>query len=196
MNLGQKIKEIRKSRHMTQGELAIKAGLHQVSISDIERGKVVDPGFRQIMAISKALKILPEEFMNWKIAERIAAVPLIGKAIASPEGAYYTDQDFPPGGANEYIEIKDENAFALEVESDSMAPRIKPGDRIIITPNKKPVPNGLCVAKLKTGKVFLKRVEIINDMVLLKSDNLDYPTLHVNRENIDWIYRVDCIIPK
>jgi repressor LexA len=194
--LGNKIKEVRKKLQLTQANLAKRAGIHQVSISDIETGKVPNPGFIQIMSIAKALRITPEELLGWKIIDRIAPIPIQGKAIASPEGAYYTDQDFPPGEAIEYIELKDKDAFALEVESDSMAPRIKPGDHIVIMPNKKAAQNGLCVVKLNCGKVFLKRVEITGNSAVLKSDNPDYPVLTIDMDKIEWIRRVECIIPK
>jgi phage repressor protein C with HTH and peptisase S24 domain len=193
---GSRLRNLRKSKKMTQAELAEKAGTSPGHISALEKDTYPNPTVKSVIPIAKALNVTVEELFGFKPRSRVNPIPLIGKAIASPQGAYYTDQDFPPGGANEYIEVKDDQAFALEVESDSMSPRIKPGDRIVVTPNKKITSNGLGVVKLKSGKVFLKRVEITETGASLKSDNPDYPTLMVLKKEIEWIYRVEAIIPK
>jgi XRE family transcriptional regulator, regulator of sulfur utilization len=55
MNLGTAIKEIRKSRGMTQGTLAKKVGITQTSISQFECG-LHRPGEASLKKIAKALK--------------------------------------------------------------------------------------------------------------------------------------------
>ena len=185
-----------RQRNINQVELAKKSGLTQGIIGNILNGRRIEIRLSTAQKLANGLDMSLDQFLGYGQSVRIKPIPVIGSAKASPEGAYYTDQDFPPGAANEYLSIEDEDAFALIVESDSMAPRIKPGDRIVITPNKKPIPNGLCVAKLRSGKVFLKRVEKTKDSVVLKSDNPDYPVLTVAKDEIEWIYRVDCIIPR
>lgn len=56
VKFGQKVKEIRKGRGLSQEELASKSGLHRTYISDIERGDR-NVSIRNVEKIAKALKV-------------------------------------------------------------------------------------------------------------------------------------------
>jgi HTH-type transcriptional regulator/antitoxin HipB len=53
--LGQKLREARKSRHLSQGELASSLGMSRATISAIENGTVGEIGVRKLMALATAL---------------------------------------------------------------------------------------------------------------------------------------------
>jgi transcriptional regulator with XRE-family HTH domain len=55
MNLGKSIKELRKSKGLSQVELAKLSGVTQAALSQIERGK--RPGDLTLKKLSKALKV-------------------------------------------------------------------------------------------------------------------------------------------
>jgi SOS-response transcriptional repressor LexA len=196
--LAETLKKIRKQRGFTQESLAKKANLSSHSIiSDIESGRIIDPGFTKMKAIAKALRISMDELAGIKMKKRVNPLPVISKVIGSPEGAYYTDQDFVAGAGEDYYNVDDENAFVLTVEGDSMEPTIRAGDRVIITPNKQHKTGDICIVRLAdTGKTFLKRIEIHGDNVLLKSENSRYETMVYKRKEIGFIYRVEAIIPR
>lgn len=61
--LGLKIREIRKSRGMTQGELAEKADVTLITISRIERGER-DPHVKTLARIAKGLGVPPFELLR------------------------------------------------------------------------------------------------------------------------------------
>ena len=54
--LGARIRAVRKAKHLSQFELAHRAGINTVHLSDIERG-MVNPSILVIYAIAKALDI-------------------------------------------------------------------------------------------------------------------------------------------
>jgi SOS-response transcriptional repressor LexA len=195
--IGKNILKIRKSKGLTQEEVAAKARIDRSTLSDIERGKVRDLGFYKVMAIAKALKVSAEDLMGLKARGRFVPLPIISKAVASPEGAYYTDQDFPAGAGEDYYEVEDPNAFVIRVEGTSMEPTIREGDLIVVTPEKAPKNGEIAIVRLAgSGKTFLKRVEIHGSDVILKSENQRFETLVHKRKEIDWMYRVEAIVPR
>jgi len=53
--LGQKLRDARKARHLSQGELAASLGMSRATISAIENGTVGEIGVRKLMALATAL---------------------------------------------------------------------------------------------------------------------------------------------
>lgn len=60
---GEKIRQVRNSKKISQEELAFKAGLHRTYISDIERG-ARNVSLENIEKIAKALDITPEKLLS------------------------------------------------------------------------------------------------------------------------------------
>jgi len=61
--IGEKLREVRTRRLLTQDELAEKAGVSQSTIANIERDNV-EPQFRTIRKLAKALDIEPTELLG------------------------------------------------------------------------------------------------------------------------------------
>ncbi len=61
--IGEKLKEIRTRRFLTQEELAEKADVSHSTIVNIERNRA-EPQFRTIRKLAKALDIDPTEFLG------------------------------------------------------------------------------------------------------------------------------------
>jgi transcriptional regulator with XRE-family HTH domain len=61
--IGEKLKEVRTRRLLTQDELAEKAGVSQSTIANIERNNA-EPQFRTIRKLAKALDIEPTELLG------------------------------------------------------------------------------------------------------------------------------------
>jgi HTH-type transcriptional regulator / antitoxin HipB len=53
--LGQQLREARRSRRLSQGELAASLGMSRATISAIENGTVGEIGIRKVMALATAL---------------------------------------------------------------------------------------------------------------------------------------------
>ncbi len=63
VKIGDKLKEARTRRLMTQVQLADKSGVNQVTIARIERNQV-DPRFSTIRRLAKALDVDPTELLG------------------------------------------------------------------------------------------------------------------------------------
>ena len=61
--IGEKLREVRTRRLLTQDELAQKAGVSQSTIANIERDNA-EPQFRTIRKLAKALDIDPTELLG------------------------------------------------------------------------------------------------------------------------------------
>jgi HTH-type transcriptional regulator/antitoxin HipB len=55
--IGQKLREARKARHLSQGELAGSLGMSRATISAIENGTVGEIGVRKLMALATVLDL-------------------------------------------------------------------------------------------------------------------------------------------
>lgn len=55
--LGQKLRDARKARRLSQGELASSLGMSRATISAIENGTVSEIGVRKLMALATALSL-------------------------------------------------------------------------------------------------------------------------------------------
>lgn len=91
----------------------------------------------------------------------IVSVPIVGRAIATPDqDGYFTDGDFPVGHGDGFIPwpSRDPNAYALRVKGDSMQPRIRPGEYLIVEPNRGVAPGDDVVVQLKNGRKMVKQL--------------------------------------
>ena len=59
---GQRVRELREAKHLSQEDLAFRAGVHRTYLGGIERGER-NPSLRNIAALAKALGVkLPDLF--------------------------------------------------------------------------------------------------------------------------------------
>lgn len=72
MTFGQRLKEFRKDRKLTQAELAKLSNLSRTNVANYEQ-EIVEPRFRNVVAIADALEVdveylIPEDWhINWPI---------------------------------------------------------------------------------------------------------------------------------
>ena len=85
------------------------------------------------------------------------AIPVVGRAQLGDNG-HWADLEYPVGTGDGYIDFptKDPNAYALKCEGDSMRPRIKAGEYVVIEPNQPIEPGDEVLVKSKDGRVMVK----------------------------------------
>ncbi|TKJ32384.1 hypothetical protein CEE39_05655 [bacterium (candidate division B38) B3_B38] len=139
---------------------------------------------------------LPSRYRLRKLSRLI---PVISYADAG-KGFNYTDQEFPPGVASEYVsrpfDLTDTSAYALRVKGDSMSPRLDENDIVIVSPAKEATNNNLAVVQTKSGEVYLKKVIFQGENVILQSINPSYPPISLKVEDIRFIHPVVWIKPR
>ncbi len=120
-------------------------------------------------------------------------IPLIGMTQAGG-GGFFDDGGFPVGGGWDQIRfprVDDENAYALEVTGDSMAPLYRDGDILIVSPNAAPRKGDRVVLRTTDGEVMAKvLVRRTAKTIDLASLNPAHPNLVFPVERIEWIARI------
>ena len=120
-------------------------------------------------------------------------VPVINK-VAAGYPAEFTDLGYPVGIADEYVlcpGIDDANAFAIRVCGDSMEPRYREGDILIISPAE-PVRSGDdCFVRIDVShETTFKRVFFDpEEAIRLQPLNERYPPQVLPREQVSALYR-------
>lgn len=69
-------------------------------------------------------------------SEYRSGVPVVGTAQLGDHG-YWSELDYPAGEGDGFVmyPARDPNTYAVRVKGDSMRPRIKPGEFVVIEPN-------------------------------------------------------------
>jgi len=98
-------------------------------------------------------------------------IPVVGSASAG-RGEFSID-GFPVGEGWERVtrpyDVKDPNAFGVEVRGDSMSPRYEDKEIVICSPAKEWKSGDYCVVKSTDEEYFIKRVKRENEHLILSS---------------------------
>lgn len=124
-------------------------------------------------------------------------VPVVGSVKGGPDG-YMDELQYPVGVGEGFVEYwtPDKTAYALRVKGDSMHPRYRAGEIIVVTPSIEPVPGRDVVVKLKDGQKLLKQLNWIKSgEVQLLSINNGYAPMTIDLQDIDSIHRVGGSVP-
>lgn len=95
--VGEIIREIRKVKGLSLGQVALRSGLDRTYISRIESGKVANPSHKTLEKIAKGLKVTPSELFAKK-----GHPPAKGHHVAEEEVAYYGAEYVEPA-EREYV---------------------------------------------------------------------------------------------
>jgi phage repressor protein C with HTH and peptisase S24 domain len=125
-------------------------------------------------------------------------VAIVGTGRGGPDG-YLSIDDFPPGQGDGFIYTysPDPTAYALRVRGDSMRPRIKSGEFIVVETMIEAKPGDDVVVKLADDRAMVKELLWIRDgEVSLGSINDSIPPMTIQLAEIKSIHRVAAIVPR
>jgi SOS-response transcriptional repressor LexA len=200
-----RLRKLRKGLRLTQAELASLLGIHRTYLVLIEKGKKI-PSPRLERAILDFMEKAEQQSLPpqtlWAESQRTRGsgsrlvpevparrAPVVSWAAAGQARAY---EDL----ANQLEEMvetdcRDQNAFAIIIEGDSMEPKFMAGDRVVFTPNSEPRNGDAVVAKLQDGRVLFKyyyRTGPEGGRVKMVSENQNYGPLEFDRSEFFFIY--------
>ncbi len=124
-------------------------------------------------------------------------VPVVGHVKAGPDG-YLEELQYPVGEGEGYVEywVRDTSAYAVRVKGDSMHPRYRAGEFIVVTPGIEATPGRDVVVKLRDGRKLLKQLNWIRDgEIQLLSINNGYAPLTISLEEVESVHRVAGQVP-
>lgn len=174
MNLGERLLMARKSKRLTQRDLAVKAGISQTTISDIERGR--NGGSTELMSIAKVLGVSVDYLLTGRDNSQEVEI------IATDEDfAFIPFYDVKASCGNGYhngdhVVIKGELAFKrtwlkaenlqekdlaiITAKGDSMSPTISEGAILLVNSAYSRIESGKVYALLHDDEVRVKRLFI------------------------------------
>ena len=195
------IDRLAEKSQLSPSGLARRAGLDPTTFNKSKRiapdGRKRWPSTESLAKILEAANTSVDEFFDLiqsrkKDVQQIR-VPLIGFAQAGG-GGYFDDGGFPLGSGWEEVDfpdIRDENAYALEITGDSMLPVYRDGDIIIVSPAESVRRGDRVVAKTTDGEVMAKLLmRKTATIVVLASFNAEHEDRVFKLDEIDWIARV------
>jgi phage repressor protein C with HTH and peptisase S24 domain len=119
-------------------------------------------------------------------------VPVIN-SVAAGYPHHFTDLDYPPGVAEEYIrcpDVHDPQAFAAHVVGDSMEPGYKEGDIVVFSPSLPARDGDDCFVRFEPGEgtTFKRIYEDDKETVRLQPLNPTYRAQVCPREKITGVW--------
>ncbi len=120
-------------------------------------------------------------------------IPVIGHAQAGGNG-FFDDAGYPVGAGWDEVafpDLRDPNAYALEITGDSMEPVYRDGDIVVVSPVASLRRGDRVVARTREGEVLAKWLARLSARrVDLRSFNPEHPDRVLAREELDWIARI------
>ena len=197
--------------------LAAMAGVGQPTLSRILSGETKDPRHSNIQRLADYFNISADALRTIDLEKSMEGgndgakealdelieapklrpfknVPVVGAVEGGLDG--YLEHTDLQDGTIEYP-AKYPDTYALRVRGDSMRPRIKSGEFIVVEPHVKALPGDDVVVVCKDGRKMVKELLYSRDNeITLGSINNCYKPVSLPKDQIDTIHYVAAIIPR
>jgi len=209
--IAQRIRKARLAKQLDQASLAAKIDIATRTVQRWEKGEQV-PDSNYLMRISKATGVLVHWLLvgegemiatdqhKYKVlplpTSRYKKVSLVSLPLLSSVPGGVPSHIFHPEHAERHItvdNVRDPNAFALEVKGNSMAPRIENGDIIVVSPIHDVKSGDICVVRVDEEDT-VKRIRIDEYFVHLIPLNPEYEPMVVRKRDVSFMWRVIKVI--
>lgn len=180
--LGKRIQEVRKNNHLTLKEFGKLFNLGESTISLYESGKRT-PDFQTLTKISNHFGVSTDYLLGntTNTALRIPVLGVIPAGIPIEAIEDIIDYEEVPEswgqGGNEY--------FALKIKGDSMLPEYRAGDVIIFKKQNVCDNNEDCAVLINGNDATFKRVERLDEGIILKPLNPAYESKFYSNAEIE-----------
>lgn len=127
---------------------------------------------------------------------KTGSVPVVGKAMLGPEG-YFEAIDYPVGHGEGFLNIysSDPEAYGLRVVGNSMNPRIKNNEFVLIEPNREYVAGDEVLVKTAKGQAMIKEFIYYRDgQYRFDSVNADYDPIFIHEDEVEDVQYVGAIV--
>lgn len=188
MTTGERIRQLRIEKDMTQEMLGEKIGVKKAAIYKYENGLVVNLKRDIIEKLANVLEVSPSYLMGlddikdvpqgFQPVPSMKKIPRVGRiACGTPILAEENVEEYDNVPENWKAD------FTLVCVGDSMAPKIQDGDLVAIR-QQEMVENGQIAAVLIDNEATLKRVYVYPDKLILRPENPNYePIVIMNGES-------------
>ena len=183
--MAERIKERRLQMAYTQEELAQKLGLQKSAIAKYENGRVENIKRSVIADMANILECSPSYLMGWDEpphSRKGVTINVLGRVAAG----------IPLEAIEDIIdteEISEEMAktgefFGLQINGDSMEPRMQKGDVVIVRKQEDAESGDIVIAMINGDDATCKRLRKYRDGIELVSNNPSYEPMFFSNEEI------------
>lgn len=202
MSIGDRVKELRIKKGLTQLELAELLGYKsKSSVAHIENGRDIPRSM--VVKLAEALNSTPSYLMGWSDnsnpsqadtsspvmlpQEHVRMLPLYESAAAG-FGAYANSTAV--GCVTCYIKSdwEAEHSIAVKIKGDSMYPKIEDGDVVIICKDMDYDDGKIVVARIDDDEAVVKRLRLYPSKLILESINPEYQDRVFEREEMNRVH--------
>lgn len=187
-------------------ELARRLQINQPTLHRLVSGEVKDPKYTTLKQIGDYFRVSPidlaeknlqdqgdkDDSVATYISLRFSKVPVLGNTQLGL-GGLWSDTQYTVGSSDGFIywPTKDEDAYALKCVGDSMIPRIKEGEFVIVEPNHGYNPGDEILVVTLDGEVMVKTFLFERDgLIHLLSVNEDHPPIRVSCNKVEKMHYV------
>lgn len=202
--LANKVRALRESRHWSQENLAMEAGVSRSWVKELEAARFKSPGAAKLLAVAQALDAKAEEFLGLAGVQieskpdsganprltyeqlldelrMISPVPIPVVEVPAHAGHRGTPiinyiYAERPGAVNREL-------LCVAVRGDCMAPLIASGDLVIIDRGAWPE-QGQIVVAVVAEEVLIRRFYKLDDHIALRPDNKDFGEIQAQEMDI------------
>ncbi|WP_354684415.1 XRE family transcriptional regulator [Cupriavidus necator] len=125
-------------------------------------------------------------------------IPVRGMAQLGDNG-HFVDVEYPVGHGDGYVffPTRDPDAYALRCNGESMRPRVKHGEFVVVEPNTQIQNGDEVLVKSQDGRVMVKELAYIRDgIVHLSSVNERHGMLRIPQDQIERMHFVGGIVKR
>jgi len=183
---GERIKQLRRSKGLTQKAFADSLGIVQGYLSGIESGQKI-PSHTLLIALCHIHAVNEEWLFNGTGEPFGDAVPA-GRSTVAQVPRTPLLKTIPHGFPDrireseiaDQIQLPDvpEGCFAIIAAGDFMAPTIRDGDLVIFKPGRDMTNRSIVLLSNKWGEVILRRARITGREVFFSAENTSYAPFH------------------
>jgi SOS-response transcriptional repressor LexA len=158
-----------------------------VTMEYLLTGKEVRTNHERETSVSQTGKVHDVE-LPYPTTRRERRIPVVGWAHAGEAADY---EELPASWQDRIpTDCRDERAFGVRLEGESMMPDFKDGDLLVLMPSEEVYSGALAVVRLEAGGVLFRRVEIRAERLVLVPLNPQYDREEFKRSEVSWCYPV------
>lgn len=207
---GDRLQQAMSAAGMSTSELARRMGLSYQAVKKVLNGGSFNTENNSAaakvlgvhsdwLATGKGERVAPpivaEPNRIYEVKSPLPGIPVVGTAKLGDAGNF-CELEYPVGHGDGRIDwpSRDPAAYALRCKGDSMKPRIRHGEFVIVEPNHPVNPGDEVLVKAKDGRVMVKQFGYQREgMIYLESVNEAHPRISVPVEDLDAFHYVAAI---
>ena len=186
-----------KEADLTQADLARELRISSGAVSNwIQRNELPPRYYRRICDfLGKSMDSLGGRPSGKEENFRVSQVPVVGTAQLGTDG-FWLETEHPVGHGDGYVALpsNDPNAYSVRVIGDSMHPRIRSGEFVVVEPNHQYSPGDEVLVVTRDGRSMVKEFLYRRDgHVALHSLNESHGRTTIPETDVEKIHYVAAI---